>query len=307
MNIACFDIGGTFIKYSVINEKGEILLKDKFSTPKENCRIEIPKALVERIKDISNYFKIDAAGISTAGQVDSDKGEIVFATENLPGYTGAKISEHLRNELNLPSYVENDVNAAAVGEMWMGAAKGKNNFACITLGTGIGGAIVIDGKLYKGINGGAGEFGHMSINEHGENCTCGFQGCFERYSSTSALIRRYKAEAEKAGSADENATGESIMKLVREGNNTAVKVYKDFLAHLATGIANVVHILDPGLIVIGGGISAQGQSFINELEEVFKTKAMKAYADNTEIVTAQLQNDAGVYGACYLALKNMIE
>lgn len=302
MNIACFDIGGTFIKYAVINEKGEILFKDKFATPRANCKAAIPEILVEKIKEVSNYFKIDAAGISTAGQVDSSKGEIVFATENIPGYTGAKISEHLRNELNIPSYVENDVNAAAAGEMWMGAGKDKKHFVCITLGTGVGGAIIIDGKLYKGINGGAGELGHFTINETGEKCTCGGTGCFERYASTSALIREYKEAARKAGVDASDANGESIMVLVRSGDSLAGEVYNNFLNHVATGIAGIVHILDPGLVVVGGGISAQGQVFIDELKEAFKGKAMKSYVDHTDIVSAKLMNDAGVFGACYLTL-----
>lgn len=305
MNIACFDIGGTFIKYAVINEKGEILFKDKFLTPRANCKIAIPELLVEKIKEVSNYFKIDAAGISTAGQVDSSKGEIVFATENLPGYTGATISQHLRDELNIPSYVENDVNAAAAGEMWMGAGMGKKNFVCITLGTGVGGAIIIDGKLYKGISGAAGELGHISINEEGEECTCGCAGCLERYASTSAFIRAYKDAARKAGIEATDANGETIMELVRNDDAVAVEVYKEFLSHVGTGLASIVHILDPGLIVVGGGISAQGQIFIDELKEAFASKAMKSYVDHTDIVSAKLMNDAGVFGACYLTL-NML-
>lgn len=305
MNVACFDIGGTFIKLSVINEKGEILLRDKLPTPNKDGKHEIPKLLVEKIREMSMYFKIDSVGISTAGQVDSEKGEIVFASENIPGYTGAKISSYLRKELNIPSYVENDVNAAAMGEMWMGAAKGRKSFLCITLGTGVGGAIVINGKLYKGVYGGAGELGHMVINYHGEDCSCGGKGCLERYSSTSALVRAYKRAFKESNGQDVDVNGEKIMKLVRSGDALAKSVYADFLEYLATGIASVVHILDPGLVVIGGGISAQGEVFINELNEVFKKKVMKSYADRTELALASLMNDAGVIGAAYLSLESL--
>ncbi len=308
MNIVCFDVGGTFIKYSVINEKGEMLFKDKLPTPREKCKSEIPKLMVEKINDVSKYFKIDAAGVSTAGQVDSENGEIIFASENLPGYTGAKISQYLREELNLHCFVENDVNAAALGEMWRGAARGKDSFVCLTLGTGVGGAIVINGELYKGIKGGAGELGHMIINEEGEDCGCGAKGCLERYSSTSALIRNYNRALMNDGiNTKGDISGEKLMDLVKAGDSVASKVYKDFLNHLAVGITNIVHILDPGYVVIGGGISAQGESFVRDLERAFRNKAMKSYSEHTEILLAELSNEAGVYGAAYIALKALKE
>lgn len=305
MNVACFDIGGTFVKYSVINQKGEILFRDKLPTPNKDGKTEIPRLLTDKIKDMSLYFKIDSVGISTAGQVDSQKGEIIFATDNIPGYTGAKLSSHLRYEFNLPSYVENDVNAAAMGEMWMGAAKGKKNFLCITLGTGIGGAIVIDRKLYKGVNGGAGELGHMVINYSGERCRCGLEGCFERYASTSALVRAYQREMESSSLKAQDVNGELIMDKVRSGDAMANRIYSQFLEHLATGVASAVHILDPGFVVIGGGISAQGDVFLEEFTKVFKQKVMKSYADKTEIALASLKNDAGVLGAAYLSLNTL--
>lgn len=301
-NIACFDVGGTFIKYAVINSAGEILFKDKFVSPKENCKDTIPQIIIEKTKELQNNFKIDAMGISTAGQVDSAKGEIVFASGNLPGYTGAKLSEVIGKELNINVYVENDVNAAALGELWKGAAEGKDNFVCITLGTGVGGAIVIDRKLYKGIGGGAGELGHMITIEDGDKCNCGCVGCYERYASTSAFVRAYIREANLNEEDAKEVSGETIMQKVHAGEELACKVYDKFLNHVVTGLVSITHILDPGVIVVGGGISAQGEEFFKELNLRFKNIAMKSYAEHTDIVQAKLQNDAGIYGACYIAL-----
>ncbi len=304
-NIACFDVGGTFIKYALINSEGEIILKDKYPSPRENCKVNIPKTMVEKVKEMQESYEIHGVGISTAGQVDSEKGEIVFATENLPGYTGAKLAEYINKELGLKAFVENDVNAAALGEMWKGAAQGKKSFVCITLGTGIGGAIVADGKLFKGISGSAGEVGHMIVNERGEKCNCGMEGCYERYASTSALIRQYEAACKEEGIEYSDINGEKIMELVHKGDVLANKVYEEFLYHVVTGLVSITHILDPGTIVIGGGISAQGESFFQAINKRFKERAMKSYSDHTEIIQAVLKNDAGIYGAAYFALNSL--
>lgn len=301
-NVACFDVGGTFIKYAVINDAGDILFKDKFKTPDSNCRETVPAAISQKVVELKKDFEIYRIGISTAGQVDSEKGEIIFATDNLPGYTGAKLSRDIEKSTGIKTFVENDVNAAALGEMWKGAAKGRDTFVCITLGTGIGGAIVTDGKLFKGVSGSAGELGHMTINENGENCTCGGIGCYERYASTSALVRMYKCELSKEGIKESDIDGEKIMERVHRGEKLAVKVYDEFLNHVVTGIVNVTHLLDPGLIVIGGGISAQGKPFFDEINRRFKKRAMKSYSNHTEIVQAALANDAGILGACYTVL-----
>lgn len=300
MNIVCFDIGGTFIKSSVINEKGHMLYKDKFPTPKANCRTLIPINIINKIKEVSNYFKVDAAGISTAGLVDSQKGRIIYASENLPDYTGAEFSSILREELNIFCCVENDVNSAALGELWKGGAEGLESFVFISLGTGIGGAIVNDGNLLRGVKGGAGEIGHMVIKENGIPCNCGGQGCFERYASTSALLRAYKDETEA-----QDITGEELIMLVRAGDPAANKVYNKYLEDLALGISNIVHILDPGNVIIGGGISAQGYSFLEDIDRAFRKKVMKSYGEYTKLHLAKLANDAGMYGVAYTALKKL--
>jgi glucokinase len=300
-NIACFDIGGTFIKYGVVSREGKILSKDKFASPKVDCRNTIPRELIKKIKEMQEEYEIDAVGISTAGNVDSKKGEIIFASDNLPGYTGTKLSENIKNEINLDCFVENDVNSAALGELWMGAGRGKDSFVCIALGSGIGGAIIINNKLYKGIGQGAGEIGHTIIDIHGERCACGGTGCLERYGSTSAFIRNY---ARLANVDVSGINGEEVIDKVKQGENLAISVYEDFIKSVAIGVVNLVHTLDPGTIVIGGGISALGMPFFEKINSRFRELVMPSYSSYTKIIQAELENDAGIIGACYNVLIN---
>jgi glucokinase len=301
-NMACFDIGGTFIKFGVVNEKGEIFFKGKFSTPKSNNNVEIPKLLIQKIIEMKEEFILSAVGISTAGQVDSRSGVIIYCSENIRNYTGTKLGEKIKEATRLNCFVENDVNAAALGEYWKGSAVGNDTFVCVALGTGIGGAIIINGKLYKGVNGGAGELGHTIINEGGEKCACGMSGCYERYASTSAFVRKYKSIILEKNFDTENIDGEEIMNRVHKKEKLAVEAYDEFIDHIVTGLINITHILDPGLIVIGGGISAQGTEFFDEINRRFKVLAMPSYAKHTKIIKASLENDAGILGACYICL-----
>jgi len=301
-NVVCFDIGGTSIKYAVINSQGEILFKDKFPTPKVNCNKTIPNKIVEKIVDLSKDFVLNSVGISTAGIIDSEKG-IVVRADNFVGYSGTPLRDSLNLATGLEIFVENDVNAVALGEMWMGAAIGHKNFVCIALGTGVGGALVINGDLVRGVNGGAGEIGHTILNENGEACACGSNGCYERYASTSSLIRSYIKKSKELNIEIEYISGEDIMERYEGGEPLANKVVEEFMEHLINGIVSLTHLLDPGLIVIGGGISDQGQVYFIKLNKKLKEKVMKFYADHTSIVQAKLKNDAGLYGACYSALK----
>lgn len=158
-NIACFDVGGTFVKCGVVNELGKMILKDKFKSTTEDWKITLPKLIIKKIHEFEKEYVLEAVGISTTGNVDTKKGEIIFASENTPGYTGARLSETIKNETGLNCFVENDVNAVALGELWQGAGKDLDTFVCVALGTGIGGAIVINKKLYKGVGEGAGLLG----------------------------------------------------------------------------------------------------------------------------------------------------
>ena len=186
MRILAFDIGGTFIKYALCNDNFELTEKNKIPT---NAK-QGGQVIIQRIIDIiESYENIDRVAISTAGQVDSEHGVVVYSTDNIPYYTGMMVKSLIENKTGIPTFVENDVNAAALGEAHFGAAKGESDFICLTLGTGVGGAIFLNNKLYKGSASAAGEIGHMVIHAGGRQCTCGGEGCFECYASANALIK----------------------------------------------------------------------------------------------------------------------
>ncbi len=293
MRVLAFDIGGTAIKIGVINEKGEIL--ESRETP--TLAKEGGEALMSRIlKIIGEYKAIDRVGISTAGQVDHIDGKIIFASENLPGWTGMEIKKRIEEAYNLPTAVENDVNAAAIGEAYYGAAVEDKTFLCLAYGTGIGGAIVEEGKIYRGAFGSAGEFGHTITHVGGNDCNCGGKGCYETYASTTALVNRVKLELGL-----EEANGRLIFKLLEEGDEKVKAVLHDWLHEIIMGLVNFVHIFNPSLIVLGGGIMVQPY-IVNYLKENLSKYVMPNYGA-VKVASAKLGNNAGILGAAYMAME----
>lgn len=196
-NVCCFDIGGTFTKYGVISEQGELIFSKKVETPKENCKDTIPVLLVKLIDDIRKNYDIDCIGVSTAGKVGD--GRILYASTILPDYTGADIKGFIEEKTTLHCEVDNDTYCAALGEMWKGTAQGYENFATITYGTGIGGAVVINGEIYKGANLGAMGIGHLIIDMDGIDCTCdcNMKGVYECYATIPLLLKDFNVSGEK--------------------------------------------------------------------------------------------------------------
>jgi glucokinase-like ROK family protein len=292
VKILAFDIGGTAIKIGVINEKGETL--ESRETP--TLAKEGGEALINRILNIIGEYKnIDRVGISTAGQVDHIEGKIIFASENLPGWTGMEIRKRIQEVYNIPVVVENDVNAAAIGEAFYGAAVENNTFLCLAYGTGIGGAIVENGKIYRGAFGSAGEFGHTITRVGGRHCTCGGRGCYETYASTSALVNKCMQELSM-----KEASGRAIFELLEEGNEDADKILEEWLFEVVMGLVNFVHIFNPSLIVLGGGIMTQPY-IIKYIQENLPKYVMPNYS-KVNIKSAKLGNNAGILGAAHLAI-----
>ncbi|MBR2869540.1 MAG: ROK family protein [Clostridia bacterium] len=290
MRILVFDIGGTEIKYALCDEN--FTLTDKKSVP-TNAH-EGGKRIIERVVEIAKTFDgFDRIGISTAGQVDSEKGMIVYATDSIPGYTGTQIKQLVESELGVPCAVENDVNSAALGEAHFGAAKGESNFICLTYGTGIGGAIFIDGKLFKGCGYSAGEFGHFITHANGKNCTCGGNGCYEAYASSGALVR---AVIEKTG---KNLNGREIF--AEFDNPTIRDIIDGWIDEIVVGLKSLVYIFNPSLIVAGGGIMNE-QYITDEINKRLKTQLMQSFRC-IEVKKAKMGNDANLLGAAYVATK----
>ena len=288
MKFLVFDIGGTEIKYALCDEN--FVLSNKNSVPTN--AFEGGKRIIERIVEIAKTFDgVDRIGISTAGQVDSEKGEIIFATDSIPGYTGTKIKQIVETEIGVPCAVENDVNSAALGEAFFGAAKGENNFICLTYGTGIGGAIFLGGKLFKGNGCSAGEFGHFITHAGGKGCTCGGSGCYEAYASTSALVRAVK---EKTG---RDLNGREIF---AEFDNPEIKAILDaWIDEIVVGLKGLVYIFNPSLIVVGGGIMSR-KYITDEINSRLAAELMPSFRC-AKVVKAQAGNDANLLGAAYIA------
>ncbi len=294
MSICCFDIGGTSIKYGIVNTEGVILKQGNFPTPTKNCKVTVPEKLIEYSNELKKNFEVESIGISTAGYVDNIKGIVTFNL-NLPEYSGCKIAELVKKGTGIKAHVENDANAAALGEMWMGAGRNYSSFVCITIGTGIGGAIILNRKLYVGSHGYAAEMGDIRISSIGKGL--GLQAAIDKCASTRGFLENYKRIS------GNRTTGIELMELVKNNEPNAIKAYSEFLENLITGTINVVDILDPEAVIIGGGISAQGNFFFNKLNKIFQDNVLPVYKV-VKIAKAELENNAGLLGACYIAKNN---
>ena len=290
MKILAFDIGGTEIKYAFCDEKFNLSENKSMPTNAHEGGKKIIERVVEIIKSCDG---VDRVGISTAGQVDSEKGEIIFATASIPGYTGTKIKEIIESETGIPTAVENDVNSAAIGEAVFGAAKGYDSFICLTYGTGIGGAIFLNGKLYTGTSFSAGEFGHFVTHAGGKNCTCGGKGCYEAYASAGALVNTVK---EKTG---KSMNGREIFDNFE--NPEIRKIIDEWIDEIVIGIKGLIYIFNPPVIIVGGGIMSQ-QYISDRINIRLQNELMPSFR-NTKVVKAQMGNDANKLGAAYLASK----
>ncbi|MGX8701234.1 ROK family protein [Caproiciproducens sp.] len=286
---AVVDIGGTNIKYGLIDPgTDKIITSAEVPTDAAAGGPAVIKKVIALLDSMQGYCRI---GISTCGQVDNRTGSILFATDNLPNYSGMKVKEIIEKEYVLPVSVENDVNAAALGEAHFGAAKGLRNFLCLTYGTGIGGAIIIDGELYIGTHGSAGEFGHFVSHKNGLPCTCGQCGCYESYASTGALVRSVE---QQLGC---NMDGRQIFCELREGNPSIKKIIDLWIDEIASGLAGLTQIFDPQGIVLGGGIMKEPY-VIEQLRALLPSLIMPSYR-GIKLLPAQLGNTAGLMGAYY--------
>lgn len=293
MRILALDIGGTDIKYGIINESFEILEAHKIPT---NAHLG-GAHIVDTIIGISkNYSDIDKIAISTAGQVDSDTGVIVYATDTIPNYTGTMLKEAVEKETGILTVVENDVNSAAYGEAHFGAGKGYDSFICLTFGTGIGGAIYLNGDVFKGSGFSAGEMGHIITHAGGKACTCGGNGCYEQYASTSALLRAVN---------EISPTPLNSFEIFSKMNSDEkIKSAVDsWIDEIIIGLISIIYTFNPPLIILGGGIMNE-EYIINSINERLPSRLMESFR-NVKIKRATLGNKASMLGASYKAVNNM--
>lgn len=288
MKALALDLGGTMLKIALVNPDGSI---EQFrELPSQGGRGGA--ALMENALDIvSLYSGYDRIGISTAGQVDVATGTIVFANENIPNYTGTEVKRQFAERFGVSVAVENDVNAAALGEGQYGAGRNAAHFLCVTYGTGVGGGIVIDGAVYHGADGVAGELGHIVTHPHGRQCACGQRGCYEQYASTTALVRAAKREDAAV------TNGRELFQKLEELR----PVVDNWVDEVVLGLASLIHVLNPHAVILGGGIMNEPY-IVQQLRERLYPQLMLSYR-KVELRQAQRGNQAGLLGAAWLAFQ----
>jgi glucokinase len=282
------DIGGTKVKAGVISSGGQILQ----TVVRKTIKNDVMNQITEMITELNSTSTDDilAIGVGTAGRVDVAAGSIIGATSNLENWTGTPVKQILEREFSVPVAVDNDANAAAIAEGEYGAAIGYENFVCITLGTGVGAGAVIDGHLARGHKGGAGEVGHMVLHPNGHPCNCGRKGCFEQYVSGNALQRRIEEKT------DGMSPG-SLFELASGGHPIAMGIVNQFIENLVLGLMNVHAVLDPELIVLGGGVVESSDFWWSAFLEKLQTEQVVQF----NAAKAHFNNDAGMMGAAAMA------
>lgn len=313
--VLAFDLGGTKIAFGVVAENGEVLGSDKIETLAKQG----PAQAIQRVNLAAQSLlqklnikpqELIGIGIASPGPLDISKG-CVDGSPNLPGWTGYSIEQGLSSFFNLPARIDNDANAAALGEYKFGAGKNKKNMVYITVSTGIGGGVIVDGRLMRGANGNAAELGHLTLNINGPACPCGANGCFEMYASGTAIARRTR-EAIQAGAPSqilrlagslEKITTHHILAALQKEDELAKKIWNETTEYLGRGLAVVINTFNPELIVVGGGVTAAGELLFNPVREKALRYAFPRLAAVCSIVPAGLGSNVGVVGAAACAFE----
>lgn len=310
------DLGGTNIKFGIVSEKGEIVQKGIVPAQANLGRDAILNNINKAVEQSSIYAKkekigIIGIGIGSPGTVNLDTGLIEGSCPNLPQMVNVNLKKWLSSYFEYPIYVDNDANVMALAEHKFGAAKGYKDVLCLTIGTGIGGGIILEGKLFHGSNFAGAELGHMTICYNGRKCNCGGIGCLEMYASAPAIVRDTKRLLRKNKKSiihklfKENLdklTTEIIFEAERKGDALASEVINQACIFLGAGIASAVNLLNPQIVVIGGGVSEGGESFIQRIEKEVKKRAFPSATKHLKVVKARLGNNAGFIGAAMLCL-----
>ncbi len=305
------DLGGTFIKAGAVSKEGKVLyetsLPSKADLNPEAVVRQIAKA-VEMIKEKFRNNKVLGVGIGSPGMVDLDGGTVKYPP-NLANWTVFRLGDETSKLIGEPVQVENDANAAAVGELKFGAGKGMKNFIMITLGTGVGGGIIADGKVFRGEEGGAGEIGHTTIDYNGPLCNCGNRGCVEAYVGQKHLSRRV---AEQLKSHPESFINKLIdgdaqklePKIISEaankGDEFALQIWKEAGIYIGTALSSAINILDIATLIIGGGVAKAGKPLFDSIKETIMARVFTSVKPRVHVLCTKLENSAGVIGAAAL-------
>jgi len=301
-HIIGIDLGATNIKFGLIY-KGKIISKKSLPTRDFPSRENLIFALGRTIEEILSEAKIPkknilGIGIGLPGPIDSLKG-IVHYFPNIRGWRNVRLRAILKKRTGLPVFIDNDANLMALAEARIGSAKGKTNVVGITLGTGVGGGVIVQGKLYHGSSLTAGEIGHIPLNESGPKCPCGGTACLERYVGNSRILDQAKK------SFGETISLEELSRMSLSGNKEARKIWENAARHLGIALSGVVNFFNPDTIVIGGGVANAGEIIFATVRKVIRARSMPTSARAVKIVKAKLGNDAGMIGAGLLVMEEL--
>lgn len=288
------DIGGTSVKLGLVDRDGRVHARteasvcfDGYETPILTTVIRAAKAFLR-----TENATVEGVGISATGQIDDVNGVVIGTNGKIAHYEGAQLKADTEQALHVPVWALNDANAAALGELFVGGARGYRQVVMLTLGTGVGGGLILNGRLYSGARGIAGELGHFTLYQNGVPCPCGKRGCLEEYASTTALIAWAKRLTGRSG-----LDGRMIFEGVAQGDELLHQALDEWLDDVAAGITGLVHIFNPELVLIGGGVSTQEKLLLEPLRARVLSGVMPRFAERLHISRATLGNEAGMIGA----------
>jgi len=311
------DLGGTFIKAGIVDVKGRMVAKEKVDT----CGPEGVDAVIRQIAKAASLVQKKAkvarkdilgVGIGAPGTINIAAGVVTFAP-NLPGWRNIALCRKVQDALRIPTFLENDANAAAYGEKWVGVGQKVDSLVLFTLGTGIGGGVIINNEVLHGVNDAAAELGHMTVVIDGVKCGCGNRGCVEAYASVPGMVRRMKEAVEKGQPSKlaarikkgQEITGKDIHAAAVKGDAAARAIIEETGMYLGLAAVNMMHIVNPAMVVFAGGMTAAGDMLLNAIRAEVKKRALEASAAKTEILFARVGDDAGLIGSAGCALRRL--
>ena len=314
------DFGGTFIKMGLVDGRGKIDRRLSLEVRKDISQPRLFEKICEGIASLrqgtgGGQKTLLGIGMGLPGLIDTETGLVHFLT-NVPGWRNLPFAQKMRRRMRLPVFIDNDVNLMTLGEVTFGAAKGLRHIICLTLGTGVGGGLILDGALYRGASLSAGEIGHMPVSREGPPCPCGSYGCLERYVGNEAIVAAAKRRLRRGESSIlpkllngdlRRMTPETLHQAARRGDRLSRRVWEEVGEWVGLALAGLVNTFNPEKIVIGGGVSNAGSFLLNPIRRAIRERALETPAKRVTIVRAALGNDAGIIGASVLVRINMRE
>ncbi|WP_278600265.1 ROK family protein [Clostridium tertium] len=307
------DIGGTDVKIGLITSDGNLIKSTAFSVDFDHYKTPIIDTVLKSIDIFLENNNLDSnnligIGISATGQIDTYSGTVIGSAGHIDNWISTPIKDIVKNKYSVPVSVANDANCAVIGEYWKGSAVNYSNVIMITIGTGVGGGIICNGKILSGKIGLAGELGHFSIDKSGKKCTCGNFGCYEQYASTTTLVNNVNELLNSLPSYPFNKTekinGKFIFEQVKLGNSDITYIVNKWIDDISVGLVGLIHIFNPDLVIIGGGVSSQEAYFITPLRNKVFNMIMPSFKRHLKITSANLGNNAGLIGAIYNLIKD---